>query len=208
MSLTPAVLDAMVKAGCTAEQIVAAVKASMGEVEARTEEKRTRDRERKRRQRTREREGHEVSRGQSVTAADIDAPPSPPPPSLSPTPPNLTPTPTPPEHTPRARKADPFPCPEWCDEQVWRDLKANRRTKRLANTNTAHQRFIDTIEAMADDHWPPGKLVEAIAARGWGGPIDPRTDRKPSGAGPSPGSKQRGGSLADIGNEVRELYAQ
>ena len=84
-----------------------------------------------------------------------------------------------PGNTPCARKADDFPCPDWADPQVWMDLKRNRRTKKLTNTPTAHKRFLAAVEDMADDHWPPGKLLEAIVAKGWGGPHDPREDRKP-----------------------------
>lgn len=89
-----------------------------------------------------------------------------------------TPTPAP-EQTPARVRADKFPCPVWCEKTVWNDLKANRRTKRLTNTETAHRQFVAAIESMADDDWPPGKLVEAIAAKGWGGPHDPRENRKP-----------------------------
>ena len=92
----------------------------------------------------------------------------------------LTPTHTPGTQTPARVRADDFPCPDWCEPAVWRDLKANRRTKKLTNTPTAHKRFVEAIEAMADEHWPPGRLVEAIAAKGWGGPHDPRDDRKPN----------------------------
>lgn len=99
--------------------------------------------------------------------------------SLSPNDNNSNPHTHTPEHTPRARKGDNFPCPEWCEADVWRDLKANRKTKRLTNTPTAHRQFVAAIERMADDDWPPGRIVEAIAAKGWGGPHDPRDDRKP-----------------------------
>lgn len=120
-----------------------------------------------------EEERHETSH---VTHGDgCDAAP------LSPSPKEINSNPHPhtPEHTPRARKADDFPCPEWADPQVWRDLKANRRTKRLSNTTTAHRNFVNAVEAMADDDWPPDRLLEAIVAKGWGGAHDPRDDRKP-----------------------------
>lgn len=84
-----------------------------------------------------------------------------------------------PPNTQKGRAED-FPCPDWCDPAVWRDLKRNRRTKKLTNTPTAHKRFVQQIEAMADDEWPPGRLVQEIAAKGWGGPHDPRNDRKPA----------------------------
>lgn len=78
---------------------------------------------------------------------------------------------------------DAFPCPDWCEPAVWRDLKRNRKAKHLANTETAHRKFVTAVLGMADDEWPPGRLVEAIAANGWGGAYDPRqsqNDRKPA----------------------------
>lgn len=111
----------------------------------------------------------------SNSVTESDAPPLSRP--LSPQTPQ-TPTHTPEKQT-RARKGPDFPCPDWADPEVWRDLKANRRAKRLANTPTAHRQFVNAVEAMADDHWPPGRLVEAIVAKGWGGAHDPRDDRKP-----------------------------
>lgn len=171
MSLSPAIIDAMVASGCTAEQLAAVVKASLAEQESRAMEKRAKDAERQRR--------HRSSRDVTVTACDrrdneVSSPLSSPPNDIYSNPPHHTP----PTHTERA-KPDDFPCPAWCDPAVWRDLKRNRRTKKLTNTPTAHARFVAAIEAMADDHWPPGKLVEAIAANGWGGPHDPRKDRTP-----------------------------
>jgi hypothetical protein len=68
--------------------------------------------------------------------------------------------------TPRAR-SDPFPRPEWADPQHWTDLKANRKAKRLPNTPTAYAKFQRDIEKWVDGDWPPGRVLEAIAARGW-----------------------------------------
>lgn len=102
-----------------------------------------------------------------------------PPPSLSPNEYISNPHTHPPEtQTPARARPDDFPCPDWADAEVWRDLKRNRKTKKLTNTPTAHKRFIAAVEGMADDDWPPGKLIEEIVAKGWGGPHDPRGDRK------------------------------
>jgi hypothetical protein len=84
------------------------------------------------------------------------------------------PTHTPPDITTRAREADPFPKPDWADLQVWRDLKANRKAKRLPCTPTAHAKLLRDIGKMASDEWPPGRLLEAIVARGWAAAYDPR----------------------------------
>jgi hypothetical protein len=53
VTISPAVLDAMLAAGCSAEQIVAAVKADLAETEARREGKRANNAERQQRFRDR-----------------------------------------------------------------------------------------------------------------------------------------------------------
>jgi hypothetical protein len=74
----------------------------------------------------------------------------------------------------RAKKPDPFPMPEWADPQVWSDFLANRRKKSRPNTATAHKRMLTDIAKLANDEWPPGRLLEHAAARGWAGIYDPR----------------------------------
>ncbi|MEP9376184.1 hypothetical protein ABLE91_05680 [Aquabacter sp. CN5-332] len=65
MSISPAILDALLAAGATADMIVAAVKADAAQEEQRLMEKRGKDAERKRRSRS-----SAMSRGQDVTDAD------------------------------------------------------------------------------------------------------------------------------------------
>lgn len=62
MSLSAAVIDALVAAGATVEQLAAAMKADLAEGEARKEEKRAKDAERQRR--------HRASRNVTVTTRD------------------------------------------------------------------------------------------------------------------------------------------
>jgi len=78
--------------------------------------------------------------------------------------------PTPPVHTgeTRARKTEPFPRPDWADEQVWADFLANRRKKNLTNSPTAYRKFIADIDRLTDTNWPPGRILEAAVGRGWG----------------------------------------
>lgn len=162
-------MQAMADAGAPMEAILIAVRAIEAAQDC-IEQKRAVERDRKRRQR--ERDNHGTVTGQSQD--------SPVPPPLS-RPPNENnsnpPTHTPPDVTTRARKADPFPKPEWCSEQIWNDLKANRKAKRLPNTASAHAKLIRDLTAMADDDWPPGRLLEAIVARGWAAAYDPRDSR-------------------------------
>jgi hypothetical protein len=106
----------------------------------------------------------------------------------------------PPTHTPgdistRARKAEPFPKPEWCESsQVWTDLKANRKAKRLPNTPTAYSQFLRDIEQWVDDEWPPGRLLEAIVARGWASArYDPRENQPNGRPTPTPSVSSNAG---------------
>lgn len=104
MTLSPAVLDAMLSAGCTAEQIVAAVKAANDDDlarallqreadEAQARLKREADAARKRRQREAVTIGHAESRGQTATQQDSANVPPPSPDKKAPhTPKELTPS--------------------------------------------------------------------------------------------------------------------
>lgn len=172
MSLSAAILDAMVASGCTAEQIAAVVKAALASDDARLEQKREKDRERKRRQR------HAMSRAVTRTDAEsTDTPLSRPPNDINSNPPTHTPG----EQTPARVRADDFPKPDFCEsDQLWRDFKANRKAKRLPCTPSAHAKLIRDIHALADEDWPPGRLFAEIVARGWAAAHDPRENRKPN----------------------------
>jgi hypothetical protein len=70
--------------------------------------------------------------------------------------------------------------PVWCpNRQLWVDFKANRKAKRLPNTATAHAKLLRDIETLSDNDWPPGRLFEAIVARGWAAAHDPREASTP-----------------------------
>lgn len=98
-----------------------------------------------------------------------------------------------------ARARDPFPRPDFADPQSWRDFLVNRKRKRLPNTASAHKSMMDDISRLADDEWPPGRLIEHAAAKGWGGIYDPRegrnngiavvSGRRPTDRGDSRGSR-------------------
>lgn len=140
------------------------------------EKRRAVDRDRQTRRR------HATSRDitlDSVTTRDITDEPSPsPPPLLPPQTPPITPPPLPhPEEfnaSTRKARASAWPCPEGVDPQHWADVMANRKSKRLANTPTALAGILRDIEKFADEEWPPGRIVEHAAERGWGAIFDPR----------------------------------
>lgn len=67
-----------------------------------------------------------------------------------------------------------FACPPNVDRQHWADLLANRKRKRLANTVTAYEGQLRALADLSDDEWPPGRLVQHAASKGWGSICDPR----------------------------------
>ena len=68
---------------------------------------------------------------------------------------------------PRARKADPFPCPDGVDPVDWDGLKANRKAKRASLSEGAHRQILTKLSRWSNDGWPPGPIVAAAAERGW-----------------------------------------
>ena len=110
-----AVLDAMVEAGCTAEQIVAAVKADMARDEARREAKRAGNADRQKRFRNKGKTTAKRAvtlRNDSNALRCVTAPLSSPPNDIYSNPPH---------HTP------PVTRPEGVSEQVWGDFADHRK---------------------------------------------------------------------------------
>lgn len=157
MSLSAAVIDAMIAAGCTAEQLGAAVKADLAEQEARKVSKRANNAERQQRFRDRR-----ASRKNNADNALRDV-----------TPPNdiysNPPTSSDDEAVARGKSAKPdkFPCPDGVDPLDWDALKANRKTKRAALTEGAHRQIVRKLGEWKDAGWPPGPIVAFAAERGW-----------------------------------------
>lgn len=162
----------MLAAGMSHEAVVAAIadmEASQPK-DAAADRRRAWDRERKRAAREVER----LSTGSPPESAD-NADNADTPPTLDKKPQTQKINPTPGEHTHTgARGAASWICPEGVDRQHWNDFLTNRRTKRLGYTLTAYQAQLKTLTQLADDEWPPGRIVEFAAARGWGAIFDPR----------------------------------
>ncbi len=159
-------IDALLIAGGTVEQLAAMVKADLADQEKRIQSKRANNAERQRR--FRERHGNENNDSNAlltVTECDSVTPPA------LPLPPNENnsnpPAPTHPDNTPRARKADAFPCPPGVDPIDWDALKANRKAKRAALSEGAHRALVRKLDGWAQAGWPPGPIVAASAERGW-----------------------------------------
>lgn len=113
----------------------------------------------------------------TVTACDTPLSPAP---FLSPHTPQTNPHPhTPVSITPRARGAKPFDvCPDGVDAAHWRDFLANRRAKRLPNTETAYHGVLRKLAELVNDEWPPGRLMQAIVEKGWASIHDPRNEQE------------------------------
>lgn len=74
-----------------------------------------------------------------------------------------------------SRNRTPYPCPEGVDPAHWRDFLANRKPKKL--TETAYRGIIRDLETHSDAEWPPGRLVQHAAEKGWFGIHDPRKNQ-------------------------------
>jgi hypothetical protein len=178
VSLSSAVLDALIETGATREQLAAVMRADIAEREAeeaaKLEAKRIGNRTRQ--QRKRERDNNAESRVTAVTPRDVrDTPPD-----VSPKDINQTPS-SPPVEVSEPSGSSPQPRP-WAlpvgvNLQVWTDLLTNRKRKRLPNTPTAWKGFLDDLTRVsAQTGIPPPKLIEMCAAKGWGAIYDPTTE--------------------------------
>ncbi len=155
------VLDAMLAAGCTAEQIVAAVKADAAIEERKLQEKRDKDAERQRQHRAKTKS---VSRDVTVTSGDkCDPSPSP---SLSPQTPQTHPH-THPDNNTRARKGrskSKVPKPDGVSEQTWDDFLAHRKAKKAPLTATA---LAGIEREAAKAGWTLENAISETITRGW-----------------------------------------
>ena len=64
-------------------------------------------------------------------------------------------------------------CPPGVLAPHWRDFLANRKRKNLTNSETAYLGQLKLLDRFACDEWPPGRLVEKAAEKGWGTIVDP-----------------------------------
>ena len=169
VSLSVAIIDALLASGATREQIAAAVKADIAEREAvataKLEKKRAGNRERQ--QRKRENDRNAESRVTGVTERD------PSPNEIN----NLTPTREKNTGAKAPCKKFVWTCPDGVHPDHWRDFLRNRRTKSLTNSETAYRGQLKALAEIADDEWPPGRLVQYAAEKGWGSINDPRKSR-------------------------------
>ena len=70
-------------------------------------------------------------------------------------------------HETPVREADLWVCPEGVNPAHWRDFMKARKRKHCVTTPTAHAGVMNDLARLADEEWPPGRLVELAAAKGW-----------------------------------------
>lgn len=172
MSLTPAMIDAMVASGCTAEQMAAVMKAALADRDEKLAEKRAKDAERQRKSRV----NRGLSRDVTVTECDErDATPFPAPSPSFPPDPQTNPTPT---HTPvktsRPRKADDFELPDRIPAEPWEAFVAMRSRIRKPLTAYAKQLAVKELDKLASDGWPPGDVLNNSTMNSYQGLVPPK----------------------------------
>ena len=72
----------------------------------------------------------------------------------------------------RAR-SHPFPCPAGVDPQHWADFRAARRKKRCTDSLSAYTAILKDLATFATGGWPPGRLVQRSAEKGWASIVNP-----------------------------------
>lgn len=115
-------------------------------------------------------------------------------------------TPNPDVRDTRAREANPFPRPEWADRQHWSDFLANRKRRRMTNSVTAYRGFLADIARHTDDEWPPGRLLEHAAAKGWGSINDPRGNDSGRRSGNGMGGHQPSDGLSTTTRAAEHVF--
>lgn len=210
--MSASLLARLIEAGLPAELIaeVAQLEARADIAERTLEGRRAGDRARKQEQRRRDAAGVD-GQSQDVTgrhvtsgdAADIAPLPLPPNERIS-----NPPTPAPGNNTPRV-KAEPFPRPEWAEPAVWADFLKNRKTKRLSNTATAHSGMLEDIAAIsARCGWPPGKVLAACVAKGWGAIYETDEMRAASNGNGNGGDRRGNRGGRDAARDSRDGFAR
>ncbi len=93
------------------------------------------------------------------------------------------------------RDSVPWPCPAGVNPQHWQDFLAARKRKRCVHSQTALDGVLSDIAKIADDDWPPGRLVQHAAAKGWASINDPR---KPMNGRANGGHHQHSNNFNDV----------
>jgi hypothetical protein len=168
--VTPEQIDILVAKGASAEMIAELWKVEIASLAQAAEGRRAKDRDRQRR--------HRESRDVTVTNAASQSSP----PEVSPK--NNIQTPSSPpvdasEAEASSHQPRPWALPVGVSLQVWTDFLANRKRKRLGNTETAWKAFNDDLKRIsAQTGIPPPKLIELCTAKGWGAIYDPRNENE------------------------------
>ena len=147
MSLSASMIDAMVQAGCTAEQLAAVMKADIAEREAMDSRRRGMDAERKRRQRSKDSvtDSHALSRDVTRTTRD----------STEKAPDKVSPQ-TPFQINP---KTNPPISPHWLPSAEWFAFEEMRQRIRKPMTDRARQLAINRLTELKDAGNDPAEVL-------------------------------------------------
>lgn len=184
MSLSAAVIDALVANGVTVEQLAAAVKADLAEGDARVQIKREKDAARQRKSR--------ASRSVTVTPCDTkDAPPNE---SIS--------NPPPPSETKvssvgkRGRAHPIFELPSWVPVEPWAAFEKMRKGMRAPFGDDAKRGIVGDLDRLRGEGHDPAKLLLKAVKLGWRGVFagdDTRTGKTVNGNRPMNADEIRAG---------------
>lgn len=76
-----------------------------------------------------------------------------------------------------------FSCPDGVDPIHWRDFRIARKRKGAVETETAYSGILKKLAEYSSDEWPPGRLVQRSAEKGWGKIVNPNEQDFRNGTG-------------------------
>lgn len=193
MSLSASVIDALVAAGATVEQLAAAVKADLAEEAQRRAEKRAKDAARQRKSRS--------SRNVTVTPCDdADAPPNdiyskPPEPSEAKASSGS-------KTRKRASRTVSIQVPEWMPAEPWLAMVAMRERMhpKVQWSEDAAKGIVEKVAELRAEGHCPAKLLRKAVVSSWR-TVFPGDDTRAT--GPSTGSTTRPMSRDELQNAIR-----
>lgn len=91
-------------------------------------------------------------------------------------------------------------CPPGVDPQHWADFRKARKTKRATDSETAYRAQLKLLDEISDDEWPPGRLVQLAAEKGYATIIDPRKSKYDRPAPSNNGLGKTSAAIAGLGD--------
>lgn len=171
MSLSAAVIDALVASGCTLDQLAAAVKADIAEREAADDARKAAMREGNAERQRRFKARRKVKKGRGNAGNEDNA--LPPPNDIYSNPPVSSDDETP---APRSQRASSPAKPDDVDEQVWTDFRAMRKAQKAPISDTVIAGY---RREAAKAGWTLNDAIAESVTRSWRGFKAAWVDDKP-----------------------------